>query len=68
MIGLLGGKYEDIDCPSGKVYSVSYVDPLCNTIHCVWVSNDDNPVMIEITEDEWDLYKHFLKEDDAYND
>ena len=63
IIGLLEGKYADDDCPSGKVYCVTYADPLCDTIHSVWVSKDDNPVLIEITEDEWELYKIFLKEE-----
>lgn len=61
IIGLFEGKYGDDDCPSSKVYCVTYVDPLCNTIHSVWASKDDNPVFIEITEDEWELYKQFLK-------
>jgi len=57
IIGVLHGKFGDDDCPSGKVWSVSYVDPLLGVYESIWVSSEDNPKLIEISEESHEYYE-----------
>lgn len=65
MLGLLLGKYGEDDCSSGKVYSVSYSDPLTNTIESPWVSKEDNIELIEVSKSDWEYYNIMLTPEDC---
>lgn len=63
ILGLVHGKYAEDDCPSGKVYSVSYSDSLTNVIESIWVSKEDNIKLIEIDKHSYDYYNIMLTPD-----
>ena len=64
VIGLVEGKYGEMDCPSGKALCVTYADSLTGTIESCWVCNEDNVVLHEVSEDEYTMTKIMLSEED----
>jgi hypothetical protein len=52
-LGVVHKKFAELDCPSCKSLSVSYFDALEGSCWSGWVCAEDNPKLIEVSEDEY---------------
>lgn len=57
VLGVVLGKYDDLDVSSGKSLSVSFYEPLIGTLENVWVGSKlDKFELVEVEEDEYFRY------------